>query len=162
RPRGRRTSAAGESSSWREPSQEPRGLPPVPVRIVVQPEGAPSWLQLQREFRGGGRASSSSTRRAGGAAGELAPDDLLERQAEQIADLQPRDIGLGVRPVLRALLPACGRTEQAAFLVVANRLADLDELGGRVLDLERRVLEAEAVAQQHLELPPDAVAVRPG
>ena len=39
------------------------------------------------------------------------------------------------------------------------RLADLDELCGRVLDLERRVLEAEAVTQQRLELAADAVAV---
>src|SRR5881392_1727577 len=41
------------------------------------------------------------------------------------------------------------------------RLADLDELGGRVLDLEGRVLQAETLSQEPLELAPDAVAVGP-
>src|SRR5256885_634553 len=93
-----------------------------------------------------------------------AAEDVRQRdQQDRAVDHrhQRPERGVRERHPLVVRLPRADPQRSASFrkLDVYVRLAELDEPRGRVVDLQRRVLQAEAVAQERLELTADAVAV---
>src|SRR5579884_2640693 len=90
--------------------------------------------------RAGPAASQHRARLLG--LGEL--DQLLEREAEQVAEpdqlLEPHDVGLGVVAV-RSLRARAGRAQQPALLVVADRPRGDAHALGHLADAERPLLD---------------------
>ena len=95
-----------------------------------------------------------------------APEDLFEAMAEGAK----RRLGFELRPYHFAVLGVCAVCAKAAPapeppgllaapVPIRHQPLDLEELRRRVVDLEGRVLDVEALLEEALEVEPDRVAV---